>query len=311
MLRRSLQSSQNRRIAFTLIELLVVIAIIAVLIGLLLPAVQKVRSAAARLECQNNLKQLGLALHGYQDARRRLPPGGETAGQGRSWNVYVLPFIEQDNVYALIPNPTATSTYAEIAPVAVQHRIKTFLCPSANNEKSADNTAPESGGWTTHYYGVMGPTGTNPYLNTTPATQYLAAGTAGTDTYVATQGVLYANSAVRFNQIDDGLSNTFLLSEQAYTAPANYRNWTRGCSPLQQDGGAMCGTCRNVTSSINSGTQYNGTNWNDLAFGSNHSGGANFLMCDGSVRTVFQEVDFNAFRAAASRNGKEAAASID
>lgn len=138
------------RPAFTLQELLVVIAIIAVLIGLLLPAVQKVREAAARIACANNLKQIGLACHNYESARGSLPPSRRGTAEGPSWAWLLLPYLEQENLYKQWPEGYPYPGLAPGQPVTPADRVKmgsvlgtpvpTYFCPSLPRRSKVSGT---------------------------------------------------------------------------------------------------------------------------------------------------------------------------
>jgi prepilin-type N-terminal cleavage/methylation domain-containing protein len=202
--------SPRNRSAFTLIELLVVIAIIAILIGLLLPAVQKVREAAARMSCQNNLKQLGIAMHSYHDSTGKFPYVRSGGGQNRhTWALLLLPFIEQDNVYRTYQSPipgvnqtdgynNQTSTDPQIV-TARQAAVKIFLCPSR------------------HQPGTLSPITTGSSVTGIPSDY--AACTGDTSTVPTTGVFQLVNSnhmlaGTRFSDITDGTSGTLMIGEK-------------------------------------------------------------------------------------------------
>jgi prepilin-type N-terminal cleavage/methylation domain-containing protein len=316
----------SSRQAFTLIELLVVIAIIAILIALLLPAVQKVREAAARTQCQNNCKQLGLALHAHHDTKKFLPAGAYTQAAtaanptgGTTWLVHILPFVEQTAIFSKYNmtvnyNNTATTPPPNL-PVGIL-KVPIYYCPSGSQALSDNSSETDTGASTgirhfsTHYYGNMGP-----FATAAPATAviggttytYTGSGIGGNGAF-SNHGVLGVNTKVRLVDILDGTSNTIMVGERSLNeVPPNapnkgYRSWIRG-----QNGGA--GASKNVTFPINSPAgNYNASNnFNDMCFASNHTGGVQILFGDGSCRFVADSVDINILKASASKDSGEVA----
>jgi prepilin-type N-terminal cleavage/methylation domain-containing protein/prepilin-type processing-associated H-X9-DG protein len=289
-----------RRRGFTLIELLVVIAIIAVLIGLLLPAVQKVREAAARMSCQNNLKQLGLALHSYHDATGKLPPGqvqgpcpeaGVFGTVNHGWAVFILPYLEQQPLYALYHWDLDAADPGNQPVVA--HPLKNFWCPSAPEQDRYFTGRPfaASGG-----KGACGD-----YAPTWGVDPALAAGDA--------RGVLVPNSVTKLADITDGTSNTALLTEDAGRPTL----WRAGRAGPDQAvvGGPWAGFNTGITvrGSTPDGTSRPGpcvmNCTNDHEVYSFHPGGADAVFADGSVHFLRASMSLQALAALVTRGGGE------
>jgi prepilin-type N-terminal cleavage/methylation domain-containing protein/prepilin-type processing-associated H-X9-DG protein len=285
-----MKSSRN---AFTLVELLVVIAIIGILVALLLPAVQAAREAARRSQCLNNMRQLSIAMHNHHDTYKRLPPGGlgvANTGEGAvprlAWSAFVLPFMEQQNLQDLVDLKHSWSWVDSKTNnlVVNEMQVPVFHCPSGITTKQ-----PNTNHFTLHYYGNMGPKGQNPQTGVNYETIPSNQGD------MSLQGVLGANTKTRFADIIDGTSNTILLGELSWNDAPCYRPWLRG-----YENNAVVGS-KNVFNAINGVAD----KFNDVAFGSEHPGGANFAMCDASVRFINEDIDIGAYRGLSSRNGEE------
>ena len=299
---------RERQRGFTLVELLVVIAIIGILIALLLPAVQAAREAARRMQCSNQMKQLALGLHNYHDTFNVFPPGGRSNSNQLTWCVAVLPYIEQRPLYDKFDFRVASFTSHLVHAL---NRIDTFLCPSSKQDRNLYDTTtnPTTNAteypYTMHYYGVMGPKGDIPQFgsssSTTTPPQYRVDTTSapGFGDF-ALQGILGRDTKKAMRDVTDGTSNTFLLGEISWNNANCYRSWVRGCA------GAAAAPCKNVAFGINIQKYTTQATFNDVSFGSQHPGGAQFAMADGSVMFVQESIDMGVYRATASCDGGEA-----
>jgi prepilin-type N-terminal cleavage/methylation domain-containing protein len=313
---------RTRHQGFTLIELLVVIAIIAILIALLLPAVQQAREAARRSQCKNILKQWGLAMHNYHDAMQTFPQGaygGATNNATDTWNnmsfqVMLLPYLDQAALYNQFnlnlnyANTTGNPSNIKL----MESSTPMHFCPSARTADQYNSGSTTQ--YTIHYYGVAGAKGTNPVTGTAYTD---VTGSSTTDHGgFAFSGVLPVNRNTRVRDILDGTTNTLMIGEisseiypnvGALSFNANWRGWTAGASGIPGTGPASYCT-KNIQWPIGQiGWISNNASYlfNDCRFGSQHSGGCQFLLSDGSVKFVSQNIDLTTYLAAATKGGKE------
>jgi len=334
--------SQFRR-GFTLIELLVVIAIIATLIGLLLPAVQKVREAAARTKCQNNLKQIGLALHAYHHDHNRFPAGFTStivtgpvddgtgiqqpwvidAGPGWGFFAYLLPYLEQDPLYRTInfslpiTDPANAAARAGLVPV--------YVCPSdIPAPKLVDIT--DSGDHTTLSAAAM--QGNTPtVLAQGGVVSYVGCIGGGNPAHAPAYTARYEeqpfngmfhrhsrNLGVTVHEIIDGTSNTIGIGERMSrhtentwlgVVPGQELVYSR--SSIMYDPARPSRNARPAICAIGVHVRSSGPSptGSPGGFASPHSNGTNFMNMDGSVRIITENVQIETFRALATRNGNE------
>lgn len=293
--------TRSRR-AFTLVELLVVITIIGILIALLLPAVQAAREAARRSQCINNLKQMGLGLMNYEQTQGTFPPPGINSNEA-SWIVLLLPYIEQASLWETFNFKQGSYANADKQRVSLSY-VDAMFCPSNSAlADRKDGNSATSAYWSCHYYGVMGPRGTNNYKN--PPVAY--GGTGWTQTFggYASDGMIVYPTGVKMAEVTDGTSNTLMVGEVSWQGSGYYRMFSRGY--YYEDPASGRGTlllmARNVYQPINS--RYTAT-WNSQCFGSLHPGGSQFALADGSAKFFSQTIDMGVYMAIASRNGTEA-----
>lgn len=299
---------RSRR-GFTLVELLVVIAIIAILIAMLLPSVQKVRESAARTQCVNNLKQIGLAAHAYLDAKKFFPPGskgpfpappgwqdtqvGNLPYGHFSWAAEILPYVEQKDLYNAIDfnkpayvgilweNGSNRGPAGDVANKVVSESAPSiFMCPSAHRVQ-LPNTQKD--------YAINGGTG-----NCCPER-----------TQTGMDGLGFVNSAIKVKEVLDGTSNTLFFTEFAHWSNHSWLDAEKGANPFLFVHHASEGY---VTAAEHGGSPPyppNTTVPNTRSAVSQHAFGVNATMVDGHVSWLSNSINYTVYRALFTRNGGE------
>lgn len=289
----------NKRNAFTLVELLVVIAIIGILIGLLLPAVQQVREAARRIQCSNNIRQIGLAVMNYESAHQQYPPGWITADgapisePGWGWSALILPFMEGQNLHNQLNFDVAIDD--PMHELAIQNVVPTFLCPSETgpnvvnldthieHEHDHDDLVVHED---EHEHGELWASRSN-YSGVFGSIEIEENPAGG-------NGAFFANSEVRFADILDGTSHTFIIGER--TSELGPISWVGVVPELEEP------LSRIVGAADHSPNDHDG-HFED--FRSFHPGGVNVALADGSAHFISNTIDEGVFQALATIKGGE------
>lgn len=291
----------KNRNAFTLVELLVVIAIIGILIGMLLPAVQQVREAARRIQCSNNIRQMGLAVMNYESAHEQFPPGWITSDgmaisePGWGWSALILPFMEGQNLHSLIDFDVAIDDHMHED--AIQNVVPTFLCPSEtipalvnldvhieheHDDDHDDLVAHEDD----HEHGELWATRTN-YSGVFGSIEIEANPNDG-------DGAFFANSVIRFADIMDGTSHTIIIGER--TSEFGPISWVGVVPELEEPLSRIVGAADHAP---------NDHEGHFEDFRSYHPGGINVALADGSAHFIANTIDEDIFKALATIKGGE------
>lgn len=292
---------RNRSRGFTLIELLVVIAIIAILVSLLLPAVQQAREAARRTQCKNNLKQIGLALHNYHDIYNTFPIGAQDLGDNEEmwgWSASILPQLEQKNMADQLG--IGTNRLREVLQDAtlrnvLQTPIGAYICPSDPGGELMDGGQLNGGSGRN-----MRGNGGAPAAFRVAKSNYI--GNCGYNDVNrrnnnGKRGVFQVGDNYKLRDITDGTSNTIAVGERSTFCASGA--W---CGNRNPRGGGPQGadyTLGRVSIPIN--LKDNRNHWCTEGFDSAHTGGAQFLLCDGSVHFLSENIDYNLHRNATDR----------
>ena len=317
----------NRKNGFTLVELLVVIAIIGILIGMLLPGVQKVREAARRAACANKMRQMTVGLMNYESAHKHFPPGIQSnsmMGRGLNWSSFILPFMEQDALYGVLRDQSNNFKQPNWVGGAIadsaEEILDIYLCPS--DEMGGENTVRgrTPGGANPHgksnYIGVLGPklSGDFPTLENLDQIFIDQSGPIDESELFTLRfpGILYLNSKVTFGDITDGTSNTFIVGERdGYTFPPDQwdivkqRAAATWCGAVYSQGLHQCLGATNeepeftINSVINTGFA------RQKPFASLHPGGANFGRADGSIGFVSETISGKIYQEMGTKAGGE------